>query len=46
MDVGYMIAAYNDMAEVRDGNGNDVLLIGFEAFIPSYSQVAPDHRMF
>jgi hypothetical protein len=45
MDVGYMIAAYNDMAEVRDGNGNDVLLIGFEAFIPWYSQVAPGHRM-
>jgi len=46
MDVGYMIAAYNDMAEVRDGHGNDVFLIGFEAFIPRYSQVAPGHRMF
>jgi hypothetical protein len=46
METGYMIAAYNDMAEVRDGHGNDVLLIGLEAFIPRYSQVAPGHSVF
>jgi hypothetical protein len=31
METGYMIAAYNDTAEVRDGHGNDLFLIGFEA---------------
>ncbi len=46
MEAGYMIAAYNDMAEVRDGHGDDVFLIGLEAFIPRSSQVAPGHRMF
>ena len=34
MDVGYTIAAYNNMTEVRDNHGEDVLLIGLEAFIP------------
>jgi hypothetical protein len=46
MDIGYTIAAYNNMAEVRDGHGDDVFLIGLEAFIPRYSQVAAGHRMF
>ena len=45
MDIGYMIAAYNNMAEVRD-HGDDVFLVGFEAFIPRYSQVAAGHKMF
>jgi len=39
MRVGYVIAAYNDMAAY----GN-VLLIGLEAFIPPGSAVPADHR--
>jgi hypothetical protein len=45
MDVGYIIAAYNNMAKVRDSQGEDVLLIGLEAFIPPTSQVAQGHRV-
>ncbi len=45
MDIGYMIAAYNNMAEVRD-HGDDDYLVGFEAFIPRYSQVPAGHKMF
>ena len=45
MVTGYMTAAYNDMAEVRDGHGDDVFLIGLEALIPRYSQVSPGHRL-
>jgi len=46
MDVGYTIAAYNDMTEVRDNHGEDVLLIGLEAFIPPETQVPTGHRLF
>src|SRR5262249_17034953 len=46
MKVGYTIAAYNDMTQVRDSRGQDVLLIGLEAFIPPETQVAPGHRVF
>jgi len=46
MDVGYTIAAYNDMTEVRDNHGEDVLLIGLEAFIPPETQVPAGHRLF
>jgi len=41
MDVGYMIAAYNNMTPVRGD-----LLIGLEAFIPRNSPVAEGHRIF
>jgi hypothetical protein len=33
------------MAKVRDSQGEDVLLIGLEAFIPPTSQVAQGHRV-
>ena len=46
MEVGYTIAAYNDMTEVRASNGEDVLLIGLEAFIPPDAQVAAGHNVF
>ena len=46
MEVGYTIAAYNNMTEVRDDRGDDDYLIGLEAFIPRYSPVAPGHRVF
>jgi hypothetical protein len=46
MEIGYAIAAYNDMTEVRDPNGETVLLIGLEAFIPPDSQVPADHDLF
>jgi hypothetical protein len=39
MRVGYVIAAYNDMTTY-----DDVLLIGFEAFIPPGLAIADDHR--
>src|SRR4029077_8311451 len=31
---GYVIAAYNDMAKVRDTGGGEALLIGLRAFVP------------
>ena len=46
MDVGYAIAAYNNMTEVHDAHGEDLFLIGLEAFIPRYSQVAAGHQVF
>jgi hypothetical protein len=46
MEVGYAIAAYNDMTEVRDRNEETVLLIGLEAFIPPDSPVPADHDVF
>ena len=42
MNVGYTIAAYNNMTRVRDGD----LLIGLEAFIPRNSPVAEGHKIF
>ncbi len=46
MQVGYTIAAYNNMTEVHDDHGEDLFLIGLEAFIPRYSPVAAGHRLF
>jgi hypothetical protein len=40
MNVGYIVAAYNDMAKVHGD-----LLIGLEAFIPPSSPVAPGHSV-
>jgi len=40
MDVGYIVAAYNNMAQVHGD-----LLIGLEAFIPPNSRVAEGHRV-
>jgi hypothetical protein len=45
MDVGYIIAAYNNMAKVRDSKGEDLLLIGLEAFIPPATPLAEGHRV-
>ncbi len=46
MDVGYTIAAYNNMTEVNDNRGEDLFLIGLEAFIPPETQVPAGHRLF
>jgi hypothetical protein len=46
MEVGYTIGAYNNMTEVRDDHGDENLLLGLEAFIPSYSPAAPGHKFF
>jgi len=43
MRPGYVIAAYNDMARVRDPGQGDVLLIGLEAFIPRNVPIAAGH---
>ena len=45
MQVRYTIAAYNDMAPVRDNRGQDVLLIGLDAVIPPGTPVAAGHAM-
>ena len=45
MQVRYTIAAYNDMAPVRDNRGQDVLLIGLDAVIPPGTPVAAGHEM-
>jgi poly(A) polymerase len=42
--IGYVIAAYNDMARVRDATG-DVLLIGLEAFIPPRASTPEGHMI-
>jgi hypothetical protein len=46
MDVGYTIAAYNNMTEVHEFRGENLFLIGLEAFIPRRSPVAAGHRLF
>jgi hypothetical protein len=46
MGVRYAIAGYNDMTEVRESNGEDVLLIGLEAVVEPGPQVAADHGFF
>jgi hypothetical protein len=46
MEVGYTIAAYNNMTAVRGPNGEDALLIGIEAFIAPDTQVAAGHNLF
>jgi hypothetical protein len=43
--VGYVIAAYNDMAKIRDPQRGDLLLMGLEAFIPARSPVSIGHSV-
>jgi hypothetical protein len=43
--VGYVIAAYNDMTQLRDSARGDLLLLGFEAFIPPRSPVPDGHSV-
>lgn len=45
MRVGYTIAAYNDMAMVRDSQGRNVLLFGIEVFILPMSPIAAGHSV-
>ena len=45
MRPSYVIAAYNDMAKVRDPAGSEALLIGLEAFIPLQAQIAAAHNV-
>ena len=45
MRVSYVIAAYNDMAKIRDPQRGDLLLIGLEAFIPARSPVSSGHSV-
>jgi hypothetical protein len=41
----YVIAAYNDMAKVRDPGGGEELLIGLEAFIPPSAAISAGHNV-
>jgi poly(A) polymerase len=43
VQVDYIIAAYNDMAKIRDGVGSERLVIGLEAFIPPRAQMPVGH---
>jgi hypothetical protein len=43
MPVSYVIAAYNDMANVPDPGGGEALLIGIEAFVPRRAPIAAGH---
>jgi len=45
MPVGYVIAAYNDMARARDAGDGEALLIGLEAFIPLRAPIAAGHEV-
>jgi hypothetical protein len=45
MPVGYVIAAYNDMARARDPGGGEARLIGLEAFIPMRAPIAAGHSV-
>jgi hypothetical protein len=45
MPASYVIAAYNDMAKVRDPAGGEALLIGLEAFIPLQAQIPAGHNV-
>ena len=45
MPVSYVIAAYNDMAKMRDPAGGQALLIGIEAFIPPRASIAIGHSL-
>ena len=42
---GYVIAAYNDMAKVRDTGGGEALLIGLEAFVLPSAAIAAGHNV-
>ena len=44
MRAGYVIAAYNAMAKVREPGG-EALLIGLEAFIPPNTPIAAGHNV-
>jgi hypothetical protein len=46
MGVRYAIAGYNDMTEVRDEQGQDVLLIGLEAVVNPGPQAAAGDGLF
>jgi hypothetical protein len=43
--VNYVIAAYNDMAKIRDPQRGDLLLMGLETFIPARSPVSSGHSV-
>jgi hypothetical protein len=43
--VGYVIAAYNDMAKIHDNQRGDLLLIGLEAFIPPRAPAPSGHSV-
>ena len=43
--VGYVIAAYNDMARIHDNQRGDLLLIGIEAFIPPRAPAPSGHSV-
>jgi len=45
MRAGYVIAAYNNMAKIRDPGGGEALLIGLEAFIPLSAPVTAGHNV-
>ena len=45
MRAGYVIAAYNDMAKIRDPGGGEALLIGLEAFIPLSAPITAGHNV-
>ncbi len=45
MPVGYVIAAYNDMAKTGDPGVGEALLIGLEAFIPMRAPIAAGHSI-
>jgi hypothetical protein len=45
MRVNYVIAAYNNMANVQDASGDSVILLGLEAFIPPDATVASGHSV-
>jgi len=40
-----VIAAYNNMAKMRDPGDGEALLIGLEAFIPLQAQIAAGHNV-
>jgi hypothetical protein len=42
---GYVIGAYNDMTKLRDPQRGDLLLMGFEAFIPRRSPTPSGHSV-
>jgi hypothetical protein len=45
MRATYVIAAYNDMAKVRDPGGGEALLIGLEAFILPSAPIVAGHNV-
>jgi hypothetical protein len=45
MPARYVIAAYNDMAKLRNPGGGEALLIGLEAFVAPNAPVAAGHNI-